>query len=263
MTESTIKALLETESLTVAFGGLVAVSDVSLSVEKGEIRGLIGPNGAGKSTFFNAISGLVKPSTGRIVFDGADVTRVAPHKRASLGIRRTFQSVQLLPELTVLENVMVGLHDRLGDGLLRSLFNPSASQPAEAAAIDRSVAVLSDLGIADTLFEEIESLTFAQQRKVEIARALVAGPGILMLDEPAAGLSASEVAELDDLLARLRDETGLTILLVEHVMALVMNVCDKVTVLDNGAVISGGTPETVANDPKVKVAYLGEDEGDA
>jgi branched-chain amino acid transport system ATP-binding protein len=250
-------ALLEADGVTVRFGGLVAVDAVSLVVPKGSICGVIGPNGAGKTTVFNAIAGLVTTSPGRIVFDGRDITQLAPFERARLGMRRTFQAVQLIPQFTVLENVLVGLHDTIRENHWRSLFGLSGRSEAEERAQAQVIEILRFLGIAGALFKRPRELTFAEQRYVEIARALVSRPKLLMLDEPAAGLSPHELADINALLRRLRGEWGMTIVLVEHVLSLVLDVSDRVTVLDNGRVISEGGPREVESDPRVKAVYLG------
>ncbi|MSP66569.1 MAG: ABC transporter ATP-binding protein [Alphaproteobacteria bacterium] len=253
--------ILAVDGLTVRFGGLTAVDSVSLKVPEREIHGLIGPNGAGKTTFFNAVSGLVTPSGGSIGFLGRTITTMPPYARAALGIRRTFQSLQLIPRLTVLENVLMGLHTEIRTNPWASLFTLRGRDKGEKEAQARVLATLDYLGIGATILSQTGTLTFAQQRYVEIARAIVSSPPFLMLDEPAAGLSPNEVRDLDRLLRRLRDERGITILLVEHVISLVLGVCEQVSVLDNGRLIAEGTPEQVANDPKVKAAYLGEDSG--
>jgi branched-chain amino acid transport system ATP-binding protein len=252
--------LLDVRGVTVTFGGLVAVRDVELQIPAGEIHGLIGPNGAGKTTFFNAISGLVQTSSGGIFFDGTNISGLSPHRRAQIGLRRTFQSVQLIPQFTALENVLLGLHTEIHDNPLRWLFSFSGRSAAEENAQDQVVEVLHVLGIEHALFRRPKELSFAEQRYVEIARALVSRPRFLMLDEPAAGLSVSEVAAMNALLRKLRAEWNMTILLVEHVLSLVLDVSDRITVLDGGAVISRGTSAEVAADPRVKAAYLGEED---
>jgi branched-chain amino acid transport system ATP-binding protein len=241
-------ALLDVEALTVRFGGLLAVDSVSFSVPAGQIRGVIGPNGAGKTTLFNTISGLVHQDGGRIRFAGDDITRLPAHRRAALGMRRTFQAVQLIPQFTVLENVLVGLHA----GIRGATFSEAAAQRAV-------IEVLEFLGIGATILRPVAELSFAEQRLTEIARAIVARPRLLMLDEPAAGLSPAELAALDALLRRFVAEWDMTILLVEHVLALVFEVSDTVTVLDNGRYVTEGPPREVAGDPRVKAVYLGED----
>jgi branched-chain amino acid transport system ATP-binding protein len=253
-------ALLTTRGLGVRFGGLKAVDDVDLDVPTGAICGLIGPNGAGKTTLFNAISGLVAISGGEIAFNDQPLTRAPAHRRARLGIRRTFQSVQLAQDMSVLENVMIGLDATRHESVLRTLFglDPRKSMDWEGQAAVRRT--LDLLGIGELALRPVRSLTFGQQRYVEVARALVSRPALLMLDEPAAGLGPAELEAFEALLQRLRAETGLTILLVEHVISLVFNVCDRVTVLEAGRVIAEGSPGAIAADPTVKRAYLGEDD---
>jgi len=221
--------VLEVAGLSVRFGGLVAVDNVSLAIPASSIHGLIGPNGAGKTTFFNAITGLVRPSQGSVAVLGQDITHKTADRRAAAGIRRTFQSVQLITPLTVLENVLIGLHTRLftnAKGLLGCL-----GAASERAAQQSVLEILEFLGIAHIILKPVTEITFAEQRFVEIARALVAKPVLLMLDEPAAGLSPQEIETLDRLLRKLRDEWGMSILLVEHVLSLIMGVSDRVTVL--------------------------------
>lgn len=243
--------LLEARDLTIRFGGLVAVDAVSMAIAPGEVRGLIGPNGAGKTTFFNAVSGLVPLSGGTVRLGGEDVTALPAHRRAAAGMRRTFQSVQLLPHQTVLENVLIGLHTDLAAPGWRG------RRGREAEAQAKVEHVLAFLGIAGSILTPASRLTFAEQRLTEIARAVVSRPRLLLLDEPAAGLSPAEVDGLGELLHRLRDEWDVTILLVEHVLSLVLNRSDRVTVLENGRMIAEGCPEEVANDPAVQEAYLG------
>jgi branched-chain amino acid transport system ATP-binding protein len=254
-----VTPLLQTTGISVQFGGLVAVNAVDVAIPANVIHGVIGPNGAGKTTFFNAITGLVSLSTGSIVFAGDDITRQPPFQRARLGMRRTFQSVQLIPQFTVLENVLIGLHDHIRSNPLRSLLSFSGRDAAEEAAQERVVETLRFLGIEETLFKRPVELSFAQQRFVEIARALVAKPKLLMLDEPAAGLSPNEVVSLNALLRRVREGSDITIILVEHVLSLVFDVSDRITVFDSGRVIAEGAPAEVADDPKVKAAYLGDE----
>jgi len=251
-----VTSLLTTRGVTVRFGGLTAVDGVDLADPEGAIHGVIGPNGAGKTTLFNAITGLVQVTDGAVAFSGEDVTRRPAYRRARLGMRRTFQSVQLLPQLTVLENVLIGLHDHIRENTFLSLL--SGRSPEEEEAQQRVIATLAYLGIGSTLFRRPIELSFAEQRFVELARALVAKPRLLMLDEPAAGLSPPEVAALNTLLRRICTETGITILLVEHVLSLVLDVSQRITVLDGGRVIAEGTPVEVAADERVKAAYLGD-----
>ena len=251
-----MKSILTARGLTVRFGGLTAVDGVDLGVPEGTIHGVIGPNGAGKTTLFNAITGLVQVSDGAISFSGDDVTRRPAYWRARLGMRRTFQSVQLLPQLTVLENVLIGLHDHIRENPFRSLLSGRSAEEEEAQ--QRVIATLAYLGIGGTLFRRPIELSFAEQRFVEIARALVAKPRLLMLDEPAAGLSPPEVVALNTLLRRICTQAGITILLVEHVLSLVLDVSQRITVLDGGRVIAEGTPAEISADERVKAAYLGD-----
>jgi branched-chain amino acid transport system ATP-binding protein len=251
------RPLLEAKDITVHYGGLVAVDAVSLLLQPGEIHGLIGPNGAGKTTFFNAITGLVPASSGTLLFDDADLTGQPAHACAAAGMRRTFQAVQLVPQFTVLENVLVGMHVAIRDNWFASILGLPGGNRGEYAAQDAVRDVLAFLGIAETLLTPAGALTFAQQRFVEIARAVVSRPKLLLLDEPAAGLSPGDVERLDVLLRRLRDERGTTILLVEHVLSLVMGICERITVLENGRMICEGTPAEVSASPAVRTAYLG------
>lgn len=247
--------ILQTAGLSVRFGGLQAVDDVSLDLRTGSIHGVIGPNGAGKSTFFNAVSGFVAASAGRVLFDGLDITRHAPHTRSALGIQRTFQSVQLVRSMTVLENILVGLHPTT---VLRPPgWGRSGGGNEGETAIERATAVAEQFGLQDVLAQEVGSLSFRDQRFTEVARATVSRPCLLMLDEPAGGLSPQEVGEFEQLLLRLRQEMGLTILLVEHVISLVMKVCEQVSVLDMGRLIATGTGAEIAADERVISAYLG------
>jgi branched-chain amino acid transport system ATP-binding protein len=254
-----VTALLQTRGISVRFGGLLAVDSVDMTIPEGVIHGVIGPNGAGKTTFFNAITGLVDTSAGEIAFGGEDITRVPTHRRARLGMRRTFQAVQLIPQFTVLENVLIGLHARIRDNPMRSLLSLTGRSVAEEAAQHSVIEALTFLGIEGTLFKRPLELSFAEQRFVEIARALVAKPKLLMLDEPAAGLSANEVADLTALLRRMRAHSQATVILVEHVLSLVFDVSDRISVFDRGRVIAEGTPAEVEADPRVKLAYLGDD----
>jgi len=257
-----VEPILETQDLTVRFGGVVAVEDVSLTVPPGEIRGIIGPNGAGKSTLFNALSGVVK-AEGRINFDGRDIADVPVHQRAGLGLRRTFQHVRLMQNRTALENVLVGMHLEIPANPLKSVLNPGGGVSPDRVARDRAREVMSFLGIDSLILRETGTLTIAQQRLLELARALAPGPKLLMLDEPCAGLSVPAVQTLDEILLRLKEEWKLTILLVEHVVSLVIDVSDSITVLDKGRVIAEGAGDEVMRNPAVKQAYLGTEEVDA
>ncbi|WP_187968448.1 ABC transporter ATP-binding protein [Aquibium microcysteis] len=253
-----MEPLLEIRNLTIRFDGLTAVDSVNLRVQPGEIRGLIGPNGAGKTTLFNAISGLAAASDGTILLGGEDVTALAAPQRAARGIRRTFQTVQLVQSFTVYENLLVGLHAAVGNPLTAFIVGhrmaAAGGDRQGDAAID---AVLSYLGMDDLRDRVVDTLTIAQQRYVEIGRALVARPRLLMLDEPTAGLSPAQVEKLDALIARLPGDWGVSIVLIEHVIPLVIRLCDRITVLDRGRVIAEGKGEEISGSRAVQQAYLG------
>ena len=251
---------METKDLTVQFGGLRAVDNVSMNVSAGSIHGLIGPNGAGKSTLFNALSGLVPITSGDIIFDGKSVREIPIHQRAPLGIRRTFQHVQLMEDRTVLENVLVGMHCDISSNPVRSVLGIGANGSPDEEARVAGREVLEFLGIGHIALTEMGGLTIAEHRFAELARALVARPRLLLLDEPAAGVSIKSTEALNAILLRIRDEWGATVLLVEHRIDLVVNVSDVVTVLDNGAVIANGPGSEVMLEPDVQKAYLGVDE---
>jgi len=250
---------LEIEHLAMAFGGLVAVNDVTLSVKQGEIHGLIGPNGSGKTTIFNVISGYYKPTGGRVTYKGNLISGLPAHKITACGFARTFQNLRLFTSMTVLDNVLVGMGHHAKNSLWQEILDPMAVRREEKQFADKALGLLNLLGIAEYAHARATSLPYGSQRRVEMARALATYPQIVLLDEPAAGLNETETDALREILLKIRD-SGVTIFVVEHDMKLVMGVCDCISVLDYGKKIAEGPCESVANDPVVIEAYLGKEE---
>lgn len=255
-----MKPLLELEGLTLSFGGLNAVADLDLVLREGEILGLIGPNGAGKTTVLNLINRFYEPDRGRIVFEGRDITQIRPHEVITLGIARTFQNVELFRHLTVMDNLLVGMHSQIRYGVFQGvLYTPrvrSEEQNLKARARD----LLSFLGLDSYASVNVSILPYGIQKLVELARALVSRPKLLLLDEPVAGMNEKESEELMHKLLLVRNELKATILLIEHDLKFVMNLCDRVAVLNFGRKIAEGTPEEVRMNPLVIQAYTGEEE---
>lgn len=256
--------LLEVDKLTKNFGGLAAVSNVSLSIEPGQLIGLIGPNGAGKTTFFNLITGVYKPSEGEIRLNVDGEMKVINGKRPDVingyGLARTFQNIRLFPNMTVLQNVQVGMHRESANSVLSSILRTQSYYETEEQMRDRAMELLRIFRLERHANDKARNLAYGQQRRLEIVRALATNPKILFLDEPAAGMNPHETRDLTELIAQIQEEFGLTVVLIEHDMSLVMDICEHIYVLEYGRLIAAGSPEEIQNNEKVIQAYLGGDD---
>ncbi|WP_141430651.1 ABC transporter ATP-binding protein [Bacillus sp. 03113] len=250
-------AVLEVKDLTKKFGGLTANSNINMIVEKNSITAVIGPNGAGKTTFFNMITGVYKPTSGEILLNGKPIGGLKPHLVTKQGIARTFQNIRLFNELTVLDNVLVGMHHHLKSNWVGALFQMPRTRHEEEKAKKEAYRLLEYVGLEELLNEKAGNLSYGAQRRLEIARAIAAKPKVLLLDEPAAGMNPKETKELTNLIHNMRTELDITIVLIEHDMKLVMEISDYIFVLDHGEEIAAGKPDDIRNNPRVIEAYLG------
>ncbi len=256
--------VLDVQKISISFGGLTAVSDVSFEVYQGELIGLIGPNGAGKTTIFNMLTGVYVPTSGRIIYNNKAneelvANGIAPFKISRYGISRTFQNIRLFKQMTVLDNIRISMHKDIEYSFLGAMFKSNQYLRTEQRFYDRAVELLKFVSLDEKKFEFASNLPYGEQRKLEIARAVATGAEVIFLDEPAAGMNPAETEELVGLVRKLKEEFGLTIVLIEHDMKFVMNICERIYVLDFGILIAEGKPHEIKSDPKVIKAYLGEE----
>lgn len=255
--------ILRTEQMSMEFGGLRAVSDLELSISEGEIIGLIGPNGAGKTTVFNVITGVYRPTTGKVIFNGQDITGWRPDQVTAQGIARTFQNIRLFDTMSVLENVLIAKHVRLKATLGEAVLGLPRYGRQRKQHIEECMELLAKVQLDDVAYDQATSLPYGKQRRLEIARALATEPKMLLLDEPAAGMNPQESLELMEFVDHIRSEFGLTVLMIEHHMEVVMGICQRIYVLDYGVNLATGTPEEIQNNQQVVEAYLGAVDADA
>lgn len=253
-------ALLKAEGLGIQFGGLKAVDEFNFEIEKNQLYGLIGPNGAGKTTVFNLLTGVYKPTSGQITFDGKPIIKMKPNQITELGIARTFQNIRLFKNMSVIDNVKVGLHHSQNYSLLSAVLNTPGYFKGEEAIEEKALSLLKVFGLEEFAYVKASNLPYGKQRKLEIARALATSPKLLLLDEPAAGMNPTETAELMETIKLVREKFSIAILLIEHDMKLVMGICEKIVVLNFGTTLAFGTPEEIRNNPEVVAAYLGNEE---